>query len=97
MSQKFVMSDQTASVAGTGRVSDLGHALLRECYSLEPPEPFCSRPPSISFQYEGRSEGCFCPEKVTVVGPANLERNLLLADLRKLSAIVENEEEENTA
>jgi hypothetical protein len=33
----------------------------------------------------------------TVVDPVNLDRNLLLADLRKLSAIVENEEEENTA
>ena len=31
-----------------------------------------------------------------VVDPANLDWNLLLADLRKLSAIVENEEEENT-
>jgi hypothetical protein len=34
---------------------------------------------------------------VYVVDPANLDWNLLLADLRKLSAIVENEEEENTA
>jgi hypothetical protein len=32
-----------------------------------------------------------------VVDPANLDWNLPLADLRKLSAIVENEEEENTA
>jgi len=32
-----------------------------------------------------------------MVDPANLDWNLLLADLRKLSAIVENEEEENTA
>jgi hypothetical protein len=31
-----------------------------------------------------------------MVDPANLDWNLLLADLRKLSAIVENEEEENT-
>jgi hypothetical protein len=32
-----------------------------------------------------------------MVDPANLDWNLLLGDLRKLSAIVENEEEENTA
>jgi len=33
------------------------------------------------------------PENATVVDPANLDWNLLLADLRKLSAIVENEGE----
>jgi hypothetical protein len=32
-----------------------------------------------------------------MVDPANLDWNLLLADLRRLSAIAENEEEENTA
>jgi hypothetical protein len=32
-----------------------------------------------------------------VVDPANLDWNLPLADVRKLSAIVENEEEENIA
>jgi hypothetical protein len=32
-----------------------------------------------------------------MVDPANLDWNLLLADLRNLSTIVENEEEENTA
>lgn len=32
-----------------------------------------------------------------MVDPANSDWNLLLVDLRKLSAIVENEEEENTA
>jgi hypothetical protein len=32
-----------------------------------------------------------------MVDPANLDWNLLLADLKKLSAVVENEEEENTA
>jgi len=31
-----------------------------------------------------------------MVDPATLDWNLLLADLRKLSAIVENEEEEST-
>lgn len=48
--------------------------------------------------------GWLCPKKLwnrsgnaKVVDPANLDWNLLLADLRKLSAIVENEEGENTA
>jgi hypothetical protein len=63
----------------------------------EPPEPFCSRPLSPFVQGEGRSEGCFCPENVTVVDPADSSWNLLLSELRKLSAIVENGEQDYDA
>jgi hypothetical protein len=53
----------------------------------------------------GTSATAFCIQRKkvasmggnTMVDPANLDWNLLLADLRKLSTIVGNEEEENTA
>ncbi len=40
---------------------------------------------------------CVILPSAYMVDPASLDWNLLLADLRKLSVIVENEEEENTA
>ena len=46
---------------------------------------------------EGSPEARTRDDTDSVVDPANLDWNLLLADLRKLSTIVENKEEENTA
>jgi transcription elongation factor Elf1 len=44
-----------------------------------------------------RAEQLPSPAITNMVDPANLDWNLLIADLRKLSTIVENKEEENTA